>query len=344
MIDLREYVKTRKGTRQYSELRNAFPDFDLDLYNKNYQFLLLVERGESMIEAYKTCNCISGDAKEEIVELEADVDSKVEQASIEVNHAIKKPIRDMETQGYLIALIIEGVAIFFLPAIVSGYRTFTVWTYGIMPVFVGLSFLYMRKEMRFFEKVIITLPAWLVFIWASCFPSFEPNYILSIFFALWIAIDFWFYIIYTVAKIIRYLVPRRKRTHVVSNNTIREESNKFNGGVFRRLFGGKLIYGFASVAGIGAWAVIVVLAYGVYFAPVYILPINFWLKLALVLFVGTLKNNIFINVPLWIVAMVTYFKNDYSAFIDIIFWVSFVIDCFSTVGTILQLQQKRNGF
>lgn len=339
MLDLHEYVKTRKGARQYDELRNTYTDFDLDLYNKNYQFLLIVESGESMIEAYKICNSIDADAqKEEIVEVES------EQTSKEVDHVAKKSIRDMKTQGNLIALIIEGVAIFFLPAIASGYRVFGVWTYGIMPVFVGMSFLYMRKEMRFFEKVIVTLPAWLIFIWASCFPSFEPNYILSIFFALWIIINFWFYIIYTLIKIIRYLVPKRKRTRAFSNNSIRKESNKLNGSVFKKLFGERLIFGFASVAGIAAWVAIIVLAYGVYFAPVYILPINFWLKLVLVFLVGTFKKNIFINVPLWIAAMIIYFRDDYNTFIDIMFWVSFVIDCFSTIGIILQLQQKRNGY
>ena len=28
----------------------------------------------------------------------------------------------------------------------------------------------------------------------------------------------------------------------------------------------------------------------------------------------------------------------------IMFWLSFIIDCFSTAGIIMQLQQKHNGF
>ena len=58
MLDLHEYVKTRKGARQFAEVTTKYHNFDLDRSNRDTQFLLLVGNGRSMIEAYEAVNNI----------------------------------------------------------------------------------------------------------------------------------------------------------------------------------------------------------------------------------------------------------------------------------------------
>ena len=63
MLDLHEYVKTRKGARQFAEVKTKYHDFDLDRYNRDTQFLLLVGNGHSLLEAYKICSGIEDNSE-----------------------------------------------------------------------------------------------------------------------------------------------------------------------------------------------------------------------------------------------------------------------------------------
>ena len=58
MIYLYEYVETRKGARQLEEVKSEYPEFDVEVYENDFEFLSLVENGHSLLEAYKICSGI----------------------------------------------------------------------------------------------------------------------------------------------------------------------------------------------------------------------------------------------------------------------------------------------
>lgn len=221
MLDLHEYVKTRKGARQFAEVKTKYHNFDLDRYNRDTQFLLLVGNGRSMIEAYEACNNIdeNPDTVAEIIESEIydAEDLEPEPKESEVKYVGKKPIREMQTQNCLITLIIEGIAIFIFPVWMSGFRIALFDLTGLIPILLGIEFLYIRKEMPLIKKVFVTLPKWLMILAIiSELPDIAAILIIS-----WTVINNLFWIVYAIVTLIKYI----KNSKYSNSNRIREHFN-----------------------------------------------------------------------------------------------------------------------
>lgn len=106
MIDLREYVNTRKGARQFAEVKRIYPEFDLGISSNDMLLLKMVEETDDLVNSYAICK--AGRKKIKEYDLLSDVKRVLDmKPTLEEQDVLKQILHTRDAIKYLMAVQIK---------------------------------------------------------------------------------------------------------------------------------------------------------------------------------------------------------------------------------------------